>query len=401
MIISEELAKKLSSYVDEGRVTALASKLIGTPSWQRSGQEEVAKYCAAYMEGMGMDVQLQEIVDSNGTSVKQAIGCFPGAEGGPSLLLCSHLDTLPPYKPHLWKKKLGDVEDGFIYGVGGQKCGMAAMMEAARAVNKAIKLKGDLVVACLADEMRGGLGIQHLLNGGLKPDAAIVGEDTDLQLVTISVAGIFGKINIDGRPDRPKGLGGIDPLDKMVKLLQELKAFQPMPPDGWLTFLPHKELPGYPRFNIVSILLHPFEYPTSCSLLFDCRIVPGQSEETVRRDLEALLKDIKAHDPNLVTELTIPAPGWFNRLPFEISPHEPIVKTIAKWHEYVVGTKPYIGSGIRLGFASDANNLLAAGVKCVNYGPGDFREPIDERKKVRDMVKAAKVYALAAAEICG
>jgi len=67
----------------------------------------------------------------------------------------------------------------------------------------------------------------------------------------------------------------------------------------------------------------------------------------------------------------------------------------------VTGSKPLVGAGCRLGFASDANNLLAARVKCVNYGPGDFQEPIDERKRAADVVKATKVYALTGLEICG
>lgn len=399
--VSEELAKKVLSRIDKDRVVAFASKLISIPSWTREGQKEAAKYCATYMQRIGMQTELQEITLSKGESTQQAIGRFTGSEQGPSLLLCSHLDTDMPYKPDLWTKQLGQIEEGWIYGVGGQKCGIAAMLEAARAVNRSVKLRGDLIVACVAEEKTGGIGIQRLLEEGMKPDMAIVGEDSDLQLVTVSVAGIFGTIHIDGRPDRPKGAGGINAIKKMLRLVKELKPFQPASPEGWLTFQSHRDLPGYPRFNIISIEAQPPQYPTSCSILFDCRIVPGQSEETVRRDLKVLLDDLRIHDPDLIAQLEIPTPGWLNRQPFETSSKAVIVETVARWHGYIVGTKPHIGAGIRLGFASDANNLKAAGVDCVNYGPGDFQEPVNERKKIEDMMKAAGVYALTATETSG
>lgn len=396
----EELMKKVLSCIDEDRVVALASKLMSIPSWDLKGQEDVAKYCAAYMEGMDMEVQLQDVMVMKGMSTKQTIGLFTGSEHKPSLMFCSHLDTGIPYKFDSWTKPLGLVKDCWIYGVGGQKCGMAAMLEAARAVSQTVKLKGDLIVACVAEENTGGIGTQHLLKSGLNPNVAVVGEDTDLELTTVSVAGIFGTIRISGRPDKPRGVG-VNPLEKTLKLFQELKPFQSTPRKGWLTFQPHPDLPGYPRFNIVSIQLDPPQRPTSCTILFDCRIVPSQSEETVKRDLKLFLKDLKIRDPDLIVEVKMPAPGFFDRQPFEVSPEVGIVKTVAKWHEYVVGAKPHIGSGVRLGFASDANNLMAAGVECVNYGPGDFQEPINEKKKAEDVVKAAKVYALTATEICG
>ena len=408
MEVDSETVRRVLAAIDEDRVIALASKLISIPSWNRKGQDEVAKYCASYMRDIGMEVELQDVIIPEGggchppeTVTKQAVGKFIGSEGKPSLMLCSHIDAIIPYKFDLWTKPLGLVENGWIYGVGGQKCGMAAMLEAARVVKQTVRIKGDLIVACVAEEMSGGLGIQQLLDSGMRPDMAIVGEDTDLQLCTVSVAPVFGAICIEGRPDRPKGAGGVDPLAKAFKILQELRPFQPAKPGGWLTFKPHPDLPGYPRFNVISIRHDPSLYPLSCTILFDCRIVPGQNEETVRRDLENLMSRLKEQDPDLAVKLVIPPPGWINRVPFEVSPEEYIVQTIAKWHKFVTGEGPYVGSGIRLGFSSDANNLMAAGVKCVNYGPGDFKEPINERKKVADIIKAAKVYALTALEICG
>jgi len=352
------------------------------------------------MEGMGFTVEIQDVSVTGNLKTKQAAGSYNGSRGKPILLFCSHLDTVVPYRLELWKKQFGQIEDKWIYGTGGQKSGLAAMLEAARVVKETIDLKGNLTVACVAEEMTGGLGIERVLESGLRPDFAIVGEDTDLELTTTAVAGIFGTIEIEGKPDKPKGVG-INALKKMLELLGALKTFEPSPQRGWLTFQPHPEMPGFPKFGLVSISTEPVEYPFRCKILFDCRIVPGQNQETIRKDLQAIIQKMKTDEPSLAIDLKIPAPGWHNRVPFVMAKDDIMVNMVAKWHEYIAGKKPFIGAGKRLGFASDANNLVGHGIKCVNYGPGDFEQAIDERKKIDDILTAAKVYALCAAEICG
>jgi len=398
--VSEELAGRIAAAVDRDRVISLASKLLSIKSWEREGESRVADFCAAYMEGLGLSVEVQDVPVTGSLRTRQAVGSLVGSKSGPNLLLCSHLDTVVPYRLELWTKQFGQVEDGWVYGTGGQKCGLAAMLEAVRVVKETVDLKGSITMACEAEEMTGGLGIERILEKGPAPDFAIVGEDSDLELTTTAVAGIFGTIEIEGRPDKPKGVG-INALRKMLELLKNVRAFETTPQGDWMTFQPHPEMPGLPRFGLVSISIDPQEYPFRTKILFDCRIVPGQDQETIRRDLEAVIQRMKASEPGLSVELKIPAPGWYNRVPFVMAKGAPMVNMVASWHERVVGRKPFIGAGKRLGFASDANNLVARGIPCVNYGPGDFEQAIDERKKIEDIVAAAKVYALSAAELCG
>lgn len=397
---SDDLAARIVAAVDRDRVTSLASKLMSIKSWDREGESRVADFCAAYMEGMGLSVEIQDVPVTGAIETKQAIGLLKGSTNRPNLLLCAHLDTVVPYGLDLWTKPFGYLEDKFVYGTGGQKCALAAMLEAVRVLKDTVDLRGSITMACEAEEMTGGLGIERILNSKPAPDFAIVGEDSDLELTTTAVAGIFGTIEIEGRPDKPKGVG-INALKKILELLRSVRAFETTPPGDWLTFQPHPEMPGFPRFGLVSISIDPVEYPFRSKILFDCRIVPGQDQETIRKDLEVVIKKMKDSQPGLSVELQIPASGWYNRVPFVMAKDSPMVKLVAKWHEQVVGKQPFIGAGKRLGFASDANNFVARGIPCVNYGPGDFEQAIDERKKNDDIVAAAKVYALSAAELCG
>lgn len=76
------------------------------------------------------------------------------------------------------------------------------------------------------------------------------------------------------------------------------------------------------------------------------------------------------------------------------------VASVVRWHETEVGRPATVGAGKRLGGASDAANLLAAGIPTVTYGPGgiDVWPMIDERSRTADLVAAARVLALTAAE---
>jgi len=398
LLTHSSFAEKVSDSIDKEKVIHLASKLISFHTNTYEGQAKMAEYCAAYMEGMGLEAELQDVPMAKGMKSKQALGRIRGSGHGSSLILCSHIEGGgPPRNPEQWTKKEGQVEDGWLYGLGGQKTGMAAMMVAAGAVNEILDPKGDIIIACVVGEKAGGIGIQHMLNQGITADMGVVAEDSDLELATVSVSGIFGRLHVQGSDmwDRPRGR--IHPIQKMNKIINALGSFDINP--SWLTFKPHPDLPGYPLFNIPSIEAR----GNTCTALFDCRIVPGQTEKTVRRDLEKLLAKLKTDDPDLKAELEMPAPGFVNRLPFEISRDERIVQTVAKWHEYATKRKPVIGSGCRLGFASDAIDLMHAGVKCLNYGPGGHPLPpplADRRYSIEDIFAAAEVYALTAAEIC-
>ena len=72
------------------------------------------------------------------------------------------------------------------------------------------------------------------------------------------------------------------------------------------------------------------------------------------------------------SDLKISAPAWYIQVHFVMRKDDVMIKAVAKWHEQVVGSKPFIGASLRLGFASDAK-LAAHGVECVNYSENSSR----------------------------
>ena len=109
--------------------------------------------------------------------------------------------------------------------------------------------------------------------------------------------------------------------------------------------------------------------------------------------------------PGIEVDVSIPAaPETPN---FPAMPALPIdhrlAQALVQAHTRLHGRPPQVGAGDRIGLASDASHLKAAGIASVEYGPG--KHPVwpmvDERIRVDDLAKAAQVLANVIAELCG
>jgi acetylornithine deacetylase len=403
--------------IDPGRVLELTRDLIRIPSGTFE-EADVARFLAKRLAEIGLEVDLQSVPGPRNT--EQVIARLRGKGGGRNLLLCGHLDTWAArgpsvwveaetdaewqyFQPEKWTKPpfAGEVEDGWIYGVGAldQKGGLAAMSLAVEALVTAnAPLRGDVVVAGFAAEGAGGHGAKHFVDQGAEIDMAIVTEFTNLDVVTISVGGIQGRLTITGDPwlFPPR----VDAVSQMLVVLNALGPIDdPQPTGSWLRFEPHTSLPGYPRLAVRSISTA----LGSCEVLFDVRSVPGMTEASLREDVENVIRSLRERDPDLRIDFEIPAaPTLSWPATPETDPSLPLVRAVSDAHEGVTGRAGTAGAGSRLGAVSDRGHLSAAGIDVVEYGPGLGRPwpMVDERCRVEDITATAQVLALATAELC-
>ena len=121
------------------------------------------------------------------------IGVMFGREDGPTMLLCSHMDAVPPGNEDQWDRSpfSGEIEDGKLHGRGASDCkgGLAAQVFAGALLKRSLlPLKGNLVVAAtVGEEIGGSVGVRRLVEDTLpeleiSPTYAILGEPTDLGL---------------------------------------------------------------------------------------------------------------------------------------------------------------------------------------------------------------------------
>jgi len=207
-----------------------------------------------------------------------------------------------------------------------------------------------------------------------------------------------------------------NPIEQQARIIQRIgPSLDPIPQGDWLTFTPHPELPGFPTHTFDTIHKEHYYQPNhtgmssrECEMIFQIRTVPGQTVDSVRADLSALLQSIKKESPTLDYEVTVPAPGseegWCQD-PMEIRRDHPMVTALAEGHRLASGTDATVGGWGRLGNVGDGNIIGAAGIPSLQYGAGDIRiykewPTPDERVPLADLVTAARAIAYATYRLC-
>jgi acetylornithine deacetylase len=389
---------------------ALTQQLIRIPSflWQES---QIGFWIADWMRERGFRVDLQAVPLRDGRVTHQAIGTLKGDGSGPSLMLCGHTDTSDwngdVFRRDEWRHDPfgAEIADGMLYGLGAinMKAGLAAILMAAEAVRRSGKpLKGDLIVACVVAETGGGVGALHLIDSGLRPDYCIVTEASNLDVGVISVGYVQGKVRVKG--EFKHRVPYINPIEKIVQVIQAFgPSYQPLKrksEGGWLRFDPHPLILGFPAMAVRDIS----HYQDETTLMFDLRIVPSMTEESVREDMVALLDSIKARDADFDYELIIPQSEQKPNMPArEATPiTSPVVAELIAAHERVTGQHPIVGAGHRIGATADTCHFKGVGIQCVEYGPGfiPIWPMVDECIAIDQIISATKTLALTAEALC-
>ncbi len=257
-----------------------------------SGEAQIARYVVDFLNTAGLEARLEEVSPGR----FNAIGILRGRAGGRSLMFNGHLDTVgvagmaDPFSAR--------VEDGRLYGRGAQdmKGGVAAALVAAATLAKERPLKGDVVVAAVADEEHKSLGTRALLEE-VKTDAAIVMEPTGLEVGTAHKGFVWTEIETQGRAahgSRPEE--GLDAIAFMGRVLVEIEKLQ-------------EELKAGPRHpllgcgsvhaSLISGGQELSSYPERCQLSLERRLLPGEDAATFERELGAVISRLSKQDARL------------------------------------------------------------------------------------------------------
>lgn len=404
----EKLWSEVVRHVDQDSVIETARQALRIRSL--SGEEEnVARFFAERMKGAGLEAELQPVPASPlmGASYN-ALGRLKGTGGGPSVMFNGHIDHNPVCDG--WTKDPfgGVVENGWLYGFVHMKSANAAYVAAAEAVRKSgIPIKGDIVLAHVCGELRGGAGTQHALRSGLKADYFVLGEPTELEIAMSHTASIVVFLRVLGRMKHfatveTAEARGINAVEKMARVIAALGTSHRLLPSrdegGWLSYKPAAGFEGLPQLNIGPIRggigrehndTRPALFPDCCTLTVDFRIVPGMSKETIEADLRRLLDGF--NDPDFRYEIEFKQDTF--PLPFNAPRQSPVVDSVIEAHRHVNGATPTESKILKFA-ASDASWMSAAGITGIIYGPsGRYLSRPDERCETADLVRVAKAYA--------
>ncbi len=378
--------------ITEDLVLDIATDLLRFPS-VLGDEGPAGEALAARMRALGYEVHLQEVVARR----YNVLGIIRGRGGGENLLLNGHLDVPPPVVGWTHDPYAPLVRDGWLYGNGvtDMKGGVAAMVAAGVGILRSgIELASDLVVAAVMHHDTTGVGTKFLLQSLDVPcHHGIVGEPTDLALQLAHGGACQFELTVTGRTAHvSRREEGVDAIGKMLKLLDRLD-------DGTFSAARDPRLAYLPRVVIGQIVggTSPGRTADSCAARGDVRLAPGMSGTTVLRDLQRLIQEARAKDPELQAAARI----LLTQTPFMVTDGTPIVEIVRSAHTRVAGQPPRVTTDLPAGsFVTDAADMIRVGIPTVVYGPCEWRMVPDERARVADLLLAARVYAQSALTIC-
>jgi acetylornithine deacetylase len=354
------------------------------------GEAEIAEHIAGFMEGCGLETQLEEVARGR----PNVVGVLHGSGGGPTLLLNGHMDTvgveymeIDPLTPV--------VREGRMYGRGAidMKGGLVSLLAAVKAVaDRGEELRGDVVLAAVCDEEYASIGTERVVEH-VKADAAIIGEPTELQILVAHKG--FAWIDIETKGCAAHGSAwelGIDAIVKMGKVQLGLERLQ----DESLMKRKH-QLVGPPSIHASTIQggRELSTYPDHCRLQVERRLIPGEEREDADAEMSALLDSVASEDPEFAATYEI----TFYRGPMEVSPDEEICQVLSAAILEVTGDKPlFVGGSGWL----DTQLIWERGTPAVAFGPiGGGAHAAIEYVELESVVDAAKVVESTILSFCG
>lgn len=320
-----------------------------------SGEAAIARAIAAALEGIGLQVHVQEAAPNR----PNVVGVLDGRAPGRSLMLCGHTDTVGvagmarPFDP---------VErEGRVYGRGSQdmKGGVAAMIGAARTIAESGGLDaGRLIVAAVVDEEHASIGAEALVSRW-HADAGVVTEPTDLQVAVAHKGFEWVEIETEGiaaHGSRPRE--GRDAIMRMGRVLAGLEALDRELQAGRAHALVGT---GSLHASLIDGGRELSSYPDRCRLQIERRTIPGEPDGAGTREVEQILDRLRRDDP----EFRAAHRTLFARAPYEITPGHALPDALVAAAAGAGVTSAVVG----MSFWTDAAILGAAGTPSVLFGP--------------------------------
>lgn len=287
-----------------------------------------------------------------------------------------------------------DIRDGKLYGRGAydMKGSIAASMAAVKALVEAgLSLRGDLLLAAVADEEYASLGTADVVKR-YKVDGAIVTEPTHMRLCLAHKGFIWLEVETIGRAAHGSRFDeGIDANMRMGRFLAELDKLEQQ-----LRQRPGHPLVGPPSLH-AALLKGGSElsaYAARCQLSIERRTIPGESEAQVLAELQAIIDRLSQADPTFKAQVK----SLFVRHPFSVSPEADLVGVVERAAAPLLGQPPaHIGQP----FWADTALLAEAGVETVMIGPsGEGAHAKEEWVDLDSLAQFAQILVRVVQDYC-
>ncbi|HRF48533.1 MAG TPA: ArgE/DapE family deacylase [Anaerolineales bacterium] len=322
-----------------------------------AGEAAVAAFVADWLQGVGIDAQLEDVRPGRPNVVAR----LRGSGGGRTLMLNGHLDTVgvvgmdSPHSPR--------VAGGRMYGRGAydMKCGLAAAMLALVAIReRSTPLRGDVLFTAVIDEENAGLGTRAIAER-YTADGALIAEPTELSLIVAHRGFAWHEIETHGvaaHGSLPEE--GVDAIAHMGRVLVAFEGLQRV-----LASRPAHPLlrTGSLHAGLIRGGQELTSYPASCVLGLERRTLPGETLEVIEAEYRGILERLATDDPAFSATLR----PLLACSPMETDPQGPLATAVRAAAAATLGQEPETAGAP---FWTDGATLAEVGIPAVLFGPG-------------------------------
>ena len=271
--------------INRKRLIKLTQDLIRINSENPPGNERlIAAFIKDYLCRLGLKSRIYEFKAGRPNLIAYLKG-----QGKKSLLVTPHLDTVPSGRSWKFDPFAAKIIKNRIYGLGATdcKCNIASIIESINSLlEEGVVLPYNLIFAATADEESGSIcGLIPLLNKGIfKPDAALVLDADDFEIIIAQKGLIHLKIRIKGKkahgayPDQ-----GVNAIDMALAVIRKIKKQR-------FAYRKHKYLKpptvnlgtisGGDKVNVVA---------DWCEFELDFRFLPGMKAKRIIKGVKDIL----------------------------------------------------------------------------------------------------------------
>lgn len=380
-------------------VIDLIAKLVAMKTVTGQSNLVIVRWFDRLLKGLGFETIIQR--KTYGENSKKEVVCANlVARFGPRdvepLMLCGHMDTVPPGKWSDWHQENPFrvvFSEGKLFGLGvlDMKGSIATMICAVAPLLSQL-FHRELIISLTHGEESGLLGIKLLQESSLvKPKYALIGEPTMMRPIRKHKGPIDAFVHCSGlsahASDPCKGINAIEIAAEVIDVLrdfrEELKAQLDDDFDPPFTTLNIGTIHGGEAINII---------PSYCEIGFEIRPIPGQDTLLMFRDLQIRLESIRRDDQgNSLVKLNP------TREPVGGSVSTESSSLIVRVAEEVTGQK----AGT-VPFGTEASIVQLMGADCLILGPGDIHQAHkpDESIELSQLVLAVDQFRKIVQRIC-